>query len=185
MAKSHPSLAPIRRAWHLAQSGAPKTGGTTTSTVKTIAYLSLGSNVGDREANLREAMRRIGELGTVSKTSSFYETEPMEFAGQPWFLNCAVELDTERSAQKLMRGLLDIERQMGRERDHPKGPRKIDIDILLYGDAIIDEPGLKIPHPAMHQRRFVLAPLADLAPDVVPDGWEARVEGSVRRVDNL
>src|SRR5258708_11983485 len=115
--------------------------------MKQIAYLSLGSNVGDREANLREAIRRIGELGAVRKASSFYETEPVELAGQPWFLNCAVELDTERSPQQLMRGLLDIERQMGRERDHPKGPRKIDIDILLYGDAVIDEPGLRVPHP--------------------------------------
>ena len=135
--------------------------------MKTVTYLSLGSNVGDRAANLREAIRRLGELGAVSKTSSFYETEPVEFAGQSWFLNCAVELDTERSAQQLMRGLLDIERQMGRERDHPKGPRKIDIDILMFGDAIIDEPGLRVPHPAMHQRRFVLAPLAEIDAEVI------------------
>lgn len=137
--------------------------------MKTITYLSLGSNVGDREANLREAVRRLAEFGTVGKISSFYETEPVGFTKQPWFLNCAVELDTEKSPQELMGGLLDIERSMGRERDvaGPKGPRKIDIDILLFGDRIIDEPGLKVPHPAMHQRRFVLVPLAEIDAEVI------------------
>ena len=139
------------------------------ASVKTITYLSLGSNLGDREANLREAISRLAELGTVSKTSSFYETEPMELTGQKWFINCALELDTTMSAQELMHGLLEIERGMGRERDRniAKGPRKIDIDILLYGDAVIDEPGLKVPHPAMHKRRFVLAPLAEIDAEVI------------------
>jgi 2-amino-4-hydroxy-6-hydroxymethyldihydropteridine diphosphokinase len=137
--------------------------------MKNISYLSLGSNVGDREAHLREAVRRLSALGTVGKISSFYETEPVEFTKQPWFLNCAVELDTEKTPQGLMRGLLDIEKQMGRDREAsaPKGPRTIDIDILLYGDQIIDEPGLKVPHPAMHQRRFVLAPLAEIDAEVI------------------
>ena len=135
--------------------------------MKQVVYLSLGSNVGNRAGNIGLATVRLGELGTVSKASSLYETEPVEFAGQPWFLNCAVELDTEMSAQRLMRALLDIERQMGRERDHPKGPRKIDIDILLFGDVVINEPGLTIPHPAMHTRRFVLAPLAEIDPEVI------------------
>jgi 2-amino-4-hydroxy-6-hydroxymethyldihydropteridine diphosphokinase len=137
--------------------------------MKNISYLSLGSNVGDREAHLREAVRRLSALGTVGKISSFYETEPVEFTKQPWFLNCAVELDTEKTPLGLMRGLLDIEKQMGRDREAsaPKGPRTIDIDILLYGDQIIDEPGLKVPHPAMHQRRFVLAPLAEIDAEVI------------------
>jgi 2-amino-4-hydroxy-6-hydroxymethyldihydropteridine diphosphokinase len=137
--------------------------------VNTITYLSLGSNIGDREANLREAIRRLTALGVVSKVSSFYETEPVEFADQRFFINCAIELDTALSAQNLMREILSIERALGRNRDHaqPKGPRTIDIDILLYGDAIIDEPGLKVPHPAMHKRRFVLAPLAEIDAEVI------------------
>jgi 2-amino-4-hydroxy-6-hydroxymethyldihydropteridine diphosphokinase len=139
------------------------------ASLKTITYLSLGSNVGDREGNLREAIRRLGELGTVSKVSSLYETEPVDYAEQPWFLNCAVELDTDLSPQEFMRGTLDIERAMGRDRDgaQPKGPRTIDIDILLFGDAVIDQPHLKVPHPAMHKRRFVLAPLAEIDAEVI------------------
>ena len=129
----------------------------------------MGSNVGDREANLREAIKHLRSLGTVGKISSFYETEPVEFTEQPWFLNCAVELETEKSPQELMRGVLQIEKEMGRDRvaSAPKGPRKIDIDIILYGDQVIDEPGLKVPHPAMHQRRFVLAPLAEIDAEVI------------------
>ena len=125
--------------------------------------------MGDREANLREALRRLGTLGTVSKVSSFYETEPVEFTAQPQFLNCAIELDTEFSAHDLMREILTIERALGRDREHaqPKGPRVIDIDILLYGDIIVDEPGLKIPHPALHKRRFVLAPLAEIDAEAI------------------
>ena len=130
----------------------------------TIAYLSLGSNLGDREANLREAIRRLGELGTVTKVSSFYETEPVEFTAQPWFVNCAVELAINLSARELLCEMLAIEHAMGRERIQPKGPRLIDLDILLFGDAEFHEHGLTIPHPAMHQRRFVLAPLAEIAP---------------------
>ena len=135
--------------------------------MKQTAYLSLGSNVGDRETNLHEALRRLVVLGTVSKASSFYETEPVEFTEQPWFLNCAAELDTPKSAQELMHGLLEIERGMGRERAVLKGPRNIDIDILLFGNEMVDEKGLKVPHPAMHERRFVLAPLAEIAPDAI------------------
>jgi 2-amino-4-hydroxy-6-hydroxymethyldihydropteridine diphosphokinase len=137
--------------------------------VKTITYLSLGSYIGNREATIRKAIRKLGELGSVSKQSSLYETEPVEFTAQPQFLNCAIELDTELSAHDLMREILAIERALGRDRDHaqPKAPRTIDIDILLYGDQIIDEPGLKIPHPAMQHRRFVLAPLAEIDPEVV------------------
>lgn len=93
----------------------------------------------------------------------------MDFTEQPWFLNCVVELDTELSAQELMRAILAIEQEMGRQRSSavPKGPRTIDIDILLFSDAVIDEPGLTVPHPAMHQRRFVLAPLAEIDAEVI------------------
>jgi 2-amino-4-hydroxy-6-hydroxymethyldihydropteridine diphosphokinase len=132
--------------------------------VPTIAYLSLGSNLGDREANLRAAIARLGELGEVKKVSSFYETEPVELTEQPWFLNCAVELETERTPGELLEGMLAIEQAMGRERIQPKGPRLIDLDILLFDDVTMKSPGLVIPHPAMSERRFVLEPLAEIAP---------------------
>src|SRR5512146_1843348 len=130
------------------------------------AYLSLGSNVGDRPENLRTAIGRLKLLGHVESVSSFYETEPVEVTDQPWFINCAVKLVTSKSPQELLVGVLAIERSMGRERTRPKGPRNIDIDILLYGERVVDEPGLTIPHPALTERMFVLAPLAEIAPDV-------------------
>lgn len=130
------------------------------------AYLSLGSNLGNREANLREANARLGEFGEVARVSSFYETEPVEVTDQPWFINCAVELRTDLPPQKLLESILEIERSMGRIRVQPKGPRVIDIDILLYAEEILRTNSLTIPHPSMHERRFVLAPLAEIAPDV-------------------
>jgi 2-amino-4-hydroxy-6-hydroxymethyldihydropteridine diphosphokinase len=129
-----------------------------------LAYLSLGSNLGDRAANLRAAIERLAELGRVTANSSLYQTEPVEFLDQPWFLNCAVALETSSTPQELLAHALAIEKAMGRRRTRDKGPRVIDIDILLFGDRVIDEPGLKIPHPAMHERRFVLEPLAEIAP---------------------
>jgi 2-amino-4-hydroxy-6-hydroxymethyldihydropteridine diphosphokinase len=131
------------------------------------AYLSLGSNIGDRIANLREAIRHLGSVGEVKRVSSFYETEPMEFTEQPWFVNVVVELETEQEPEALLASLLAIERAMGRERRQKKGPRNIDIDLLLLGDIIVQQPGLTVPHPAMHARRFVLEPLAEIAPDVI------------------
>lgn len=133
--------------------------------VPTVVYLSLGSNVGDREAQLRGAIARLAPLGRVLASSSFYETEPVEFTSQPWFLNSAVAIETSLEPQSLMTALLAIEREMGRQRTERKGPRTMDIDILLYGEAIVQDPDLAIPHPAMHQRRFVLEPLAEIAPD--------------------
>jgi len=130
-------------------------------------FLSLGSNVGDREANLRDATTRLEALGSIVRASAFYETEPVDFLDQPWFLNCVVQLETGLSAETLLQRLLEIERAMGRERLQPKGPRLIDLDILLYGDEVISQPGLTIPHPAMQERRFVLAPLVEIAPDIV------------------
>jgi len=130
-------------------------------------YLSLGSNVGDRTAQLRNAIAHLGAAGRVVAESSLYETEPLEFTEQPWFLNCAVALETKKTPQQLMAAILSIEEQMGRRRIQKKGPRSIDIDILLFGDKIIDSPELTIPHPAMHQRRFVLEPLVEIAPKVI------------------
>ena len=132
----------------------------------TLVFLSLGSNVGDREANLRDAQKRLGAVGRVTAVSSFYETEPVEFTQQPWFLNCAVALETAQTPQQLMTSILNIEEAMGRRRVQKKGPRSIDIDILLFGDAVLDSPEVTIPHPAMHERRFVLEPLAEIAPEV-------------------
>jgi 2-amino-4-hydroxy-6-hydroxymethyldihydropteridine diphosphokinase len=131
-----------------------------------LAYLSLGSNVGDRAQQLRDAQARLSAAGRVVATSSLYETEPVEFTDQPWFLNCAVALETEKDPQELMATILGIEKEMGRRRVQKKGPRSIDIDILLFGDAVIDSPELTLPHPAMHQRRFVLEPLAEIASEV-------------------
>ena len=129
------------------------------------AYLSLGSNLGDREENLRDAVRRLEELGEVKAASSFYETEPVEFTNQPWFLNIAVELETELMPRQLLSAVLKIERDMGRRRLQPKGPRLIDIDILLFGDVAMSDAKLTLPHPAMHERNFVLKPLAEIAPE--------------------
>ena len=131
-----------------------------------LVYLSLGSNLGDPAANLNAAIAGLRALGDVAAVSSFYETEPIELAAQPWFLNCAVKLDTEKMPKQLMSGILDLEQEMGRRRQQKKGPRIIDIDILLFGNSIIETKGLTIPHPAMHQRRFVLEPLAEIAPEV-------------------
>ncbi|MGH9501707.1 MAG: 2-amino-4-hydroxy-6-hydroxymethyldihydropteridine diphosphokinase [Terriglobales bacterium] len=126
-------------------------------------YLSLGSNVGDRAANLNTALHRLASVGEVAAVSSFYETEPVEVTAQPWFLNCVVQLDTEKMPRQLLNAILAIERKMGRRRQQKKGPRNIDIDILLFGNLVIDAKGLRIPHPAMHERRFVLEPLAEIA----------------------
>jgi len=131
--------------------------------VKKTVYLSLGSNVGDRHANLKTAIARLGELGEVKAVSSFYETEPVEFAAQPWFFNCAVALETEMMPRRLLGRVLAIERAMGRGRLQPKGPRTIDIDILLFGNSVVDMRDLIIPHPALHERRFVLEPLSEIA----------------------
>lgn len=132
----------------------------------TLAYLSLGSNIGDREALLREAVRRLGDVGRVTTVSSFYETEPVELTEQPWFLNCAIALETGLTPQELMTAILSIEEAMGRQRVQKKGPRMIDIDILLFGNTVLDSTDVAIPHPAMHERRFVLEPLAEIAPEV-------------------
>jgi len=132
-----------------------------------IAYLSLGSNLGNREQNLREAIRRASALGRIVAVSSFYETEPVEFTDQPWFLNCAIALETVAQPAQVMAELLRIENGMGRQRIVKKGPRSIDIDILLFGDGVVNTPELTIPHPEMTRRRFVLQPLAEIAPELL------------------
>lgn len=134
--------------------------------MKRTAYLSLGSNLGDREANLREAIARVRGLGSVSNVSALYETEPVEVAGQqPWFLNCAAAMETELTPLEFLKSLLEIEHTMGRERTEPKGPRIIDMDIIFFGEEVLDTKELTVPHPAMQHRRFVLEPLAEIAPE--------------------
>ena len=134
--------------------------------MSTTVYLSLGSNIGDRAANLRAAIAAVPAAGArVTKASSFYETEPVDYTRQAWFLNCAVKLNTQKMPRQLLSGVLAIERKMGRRRLQKKGPRNIDIDILLFGNSIVEAKGLTIPHPAMHERRFVLEPLAEIAPE--------------------
>jgi 2-amino-4-hydroxy-6-hydroxymethyldihydropteridine diphosphokinase len=134
--------------------------------VKQTVYLSLGSNLGDRAANLEQASKRLQPLGTVVAASSLYETEPVEVEEQPLFLNCAVAMETELTPEEFLARVLELEQSMGRKRTQFKGPRAIDIDLVLFGNAVIDSADLTIPHPAMHTRRFVLEPLAEIAPDV-------------------
>jgi 2-amino-4-hydroxy-6-hydroxymethyldihydropteridine diphosphokinase len=135
-------------------------------------YLSLGSNVGDRAANLRTAMAALSAAGVrVTKVSSIYETEPVDLLQQPWFLNCLVEGETEVEAVALLRELRGIERRMGSQKPVARGPRLIDLDILLYGAQTIATPELQVPHPRMHLRRFVLEPLAEIAPQLRHPYW--------------
>jgi len=132
------------------------------------AYLSLGSNIGNREQNLRLAIGELPHAGVaITRVSSFYETEPVDLREQPWFLNCVVEAETHFDAFMLLRALREIETKMGSKKLVAKGPRLVDMDIILYGSETIDAPELQVPHPRMHQRRFVLVPLVEIAADVV------------------
>lgn len=134
------------------------------------AYVGLGSNLNDRAGNLLLAVRGMMNAGlSVSRLSSVYETEPMDVTDQPAFLNMAAELSVEQltSPEQLMARLLRIEYALGRRRDRPRGPRTIDLDLLLYGDEQSATEFLTLPHPRLHLRRFALAPLAELAPDLL------------------
>ena len=134
----------------------------------TRAYVGLGANLGDRERTIREAARRIG----AGRLSEIRETEPWGYADQPRFLNAVAEIDTELDARELLDVLLEVERDLGRERGTgPRyGPRPIDLDLLLFGSEVIEEPGLSVPHPRLHERRFALEPLADLDTGLVVPG---------------
>ena len=145
---------------------------------KTV-YLSLGSNVGNREENLRAGIAALGDASVrVTRVSSFYETQPVDFLEQAWFLNCAVEAQTEVPALELLRALREIESRMGSKKVVAKGPRLMDMDILLYGQETMDTPELQMPHPRMHLRRFVLVPLEEIAPDVI----HPRLKKNVRQL---
>jgi 2-amino-4-hydroxy-6-hydroxymethyldihydropteridine diphosphokinase len=153
----------------------------------TRAFVGLGSNLGERETTLRAA---VGRLRGVPQTevrgvSSFRDTEPVGYVDQPRFLNGAVELDTGLSARDLLAALLALERDFGRDRSTsaPQGPRTLDLDLLLYGDATIYEPGLEVPHPRLHERRFVLEPLSELDPALVVPGRGA-VQALLAKLDS-
>jgi 2-amino-4-hydroxy-6-hydroxymethyldihydropteridine diphosphokinase len=131
------------------------------------AYLSLGSNLGDRAGHIEHALQLLsGEDVQVMRRSGPYETAPRDYTEQPWFLNMVAEIETSLSPLELLRRAAQVENQLGRQRLVDKGPRTIDIDIILFGDLVLDTPPLTIPHPRMHERRFVLEPLAEIAPDV-------------------
>jgi 2-amino-4-hydroxy-6-hydroxymethyldihydropteridine diphosphokinase len=128
-------------------------------------YLGLGSNLGEREAQIARAVEALGAAGVrVVRRSSLYRTEPVDFRVQNWFLNCVVEAETDLMPRQLLHVVQEVERGLGRRRMVQRGPRTIDIDILLYGGNRVRATELEIPHPRMHERRFVLAPLAELAP---------------------
>ena len=145
----------------------------------TRAYVGLGSNLGDREATIRAA---VAALPGVVAVSALRETEPVGPVEQPPFLNGAVALETELSPRELLDVLLAVERELGRERRERWGPRTIDLDLLLYGDRVVDEPGLSLPHPRLHERRFALEPLAELDPELAVPG-RGRVKDLLAELD--
>ena len=153
----------------------------------TRAFVGLGSNLGERETTLRAAVGRLRGLPQteVRAVSSFRDTEPVGYVDQPRFLNGAVELETGLSARELMTALLELERAYGRDRSSSpaQGPRTLDLDLLLYGEATIDEPGLEVPHPRLHERRFVLEPLSELDPGLVVPGKGA-VQDLLAKLDS-
>jgi 2-amino-4-hydroxy-6-hydroxymethyldihydropteridine diphosphokinase len=142
----------------------------------TKVYLSLGSNIGAKAANLRVAIAELPTAGVrVALISSIYETQPVDYLDQNWFLNCVVAGETSVAPLDLLHGLRGIETRMGSKKEFPKGPRLIDIDILLYGDETIDTSELQVPHPRMTQRRFVLLPLNEIAPQLRHPSWSSNV----------
>ena len=134
-----------------------------------IAAIALGTNLGDRPANLHTALKHLANLGTVTEVSTFHDTAPVGYLDQPHFLNAAALLETTLPPEALLQSLLAIEKEMGRDRTTapPKGPRLIDLDLLLYGNEVLQTPALTLPHPAMQDRTFVLTPLAEIAPNLV------------------
>jgi len=148
----------------------------------TSIYLSLGSNLGDRAANLLAAISKLPSAGfRTTKVSSFYETEPVDYLDQPWFLNCVVEGETDQQSLDLLRALRAIESELRIIKPFAKGPRLLDIDILLFGDQSLQTPELQIPHPRMLERKFVLAPLTEIAPELRHPSWPANARELLTR----
>jgi 2-amino-4-hydroxy-6-hydroxymethyldihydropteridine diphosphokinase len=151
-------------------------------TVRTRVAVALGSNIGDRRGHLDYAVSRLSPLIHDIRVSSYYETAPVDVVGEQWdFLNAAAVGETELPARAVLDALLAIEVDRGRQRPHPSAPRTLDLDIVLFGDELIDELGLVVPHPRFRERRFVLDPLAEIAPD-----WRDPVTGkTVAELRNL
>ena len=149
----------------------------------TVAYVGLGSNLGDREGTLRRALEALARHVDVSAVSSFRETDPVGLLEQPRFVNAAARVETELSPRDLLDVLLAVERELGRERGERWGPRTIDLDLLLYGDESLDEPGLTLPHPRLHERRFALG--AARRPGSCPGGPGARRAGWIELLPRL
>jgi 2-amino-4-hydroxy-6-hydroxymethyldihydropteridine diphosphokinase len=151
------------------------------------AFVGLGSNLGDREGTLRAAVGRLRGLSAtqVLRVSTLRNTEPVGYVDQPRFLNGVVELETELPAHELLDALLNLERGFGRDRSAspPRGPRTLDLDLLLYGDEEIVQPGLEVPHPRLHERRFVLEPLAELDPSLEVPG-KGPIQTLLARLDS-
>lgn len=143
----------------------------------TRAYLGLGSNLGDREANLRSAVNALRDHGDLVAVSSLFETAPVGYLNQPDFLNAVIVLETQTSPAELLEAGLRIERNLGRERGFRNAPRPLDIDLLLYGRQILDEPAVTLPHPRLHERAFVLVPLAEIAPALLHPSLDRTVAG--------
>jgi len=136
------------------------------------AFVGLGANLGDPMAQITKAMASLAALdkSRLARASSLYRTAPVGHADQPEFVNAVVLLETALAPHELLDALLEIERAAGRERSFPNAPRLLDLDLLLYGDQVVDTPGLVVPHPRMHERAFVLRPLVEIAPDAVVPG---------------
>jgi len=149
------------------------------------AYLGLGSNLGHREANITSALKMLGQEARILKVSSLYETEPVGYKDQPWFLNLVCAVETELSPQGLLNLVKAIERKLGRKPTLRFGPRLVDIDILFYDDLILDSPDLTIPHPRLVERAFVLLPLREIAPKLVHPLLGATIEELWQKAENL
>ena len=147
-----------------------------------ISYISIGSNLGNREENIRLAIHEISKLSTLSNVSSIYETEPWGYSNQPYFLNLVCLLETKLSPQQLLESNKLIEHRLLRQPTFKYGPRTIDIDILTYGDTVVETTDLKIPHPQLHRRGFVLIPLAEIAPDLMHPSLNKRISTLVMEV---
>lgn len=142
-----------------------------------VTFLAIGSNLGDREAYLKHAMQGLRDHGVdIVRSASVYETEPKDVEGQPWFLNTVVEARTDLTPQQLLEVCLSVERQNHRVRSLPKSSRTLDIDIVFYGNEVVHQTGLTIPHPRFSERNFVLIPLAEIAPDFVDPVSGATIE---------
>lgn len=151
--------------------------------VETTIYLSLGSNIGNREKNLHIAIAALADSSvSVTRVSSFYETEPVDLREQPWFLNCVVQAETAVPPLDLLPALRAIESRMGSKKTVLKGPRLMDMDILLYGDRTIETRELQVPHPRMLLRKFVLVPLAEIAPHLKHPSWSGTAAELLRKL---